>query len=530
MASRETKFDAFISYRRSDGAAVAHWLRRQLQSFRVPPALRKAYGRPLKIYLDTAFERGTADFYEGTIRPNLLASRWLLVIATPDARLRPQGTEDWIQREVSEFAAGSNGRNVIAVRGAGDFNDPLPADLIQRFPRIEIVDLRGASRFSFLNPARSARLASEKLKLIAPLLDLPDEEMPRLRQEEERRQQTRLGGTSGAVTGVLAAVAGLSVWALQSQYRSQRTLDDGLFATSSMVVQSARLKAVPDTTEDRTRRILIAQGCDLIDKMRVGTAREPPIDGLVTCLVERAIARERVGEIDQAERSFVEAIADAEARHRKYQRNDAARAQLEANTRLIAFYDRQKRAQAADAERTRYLERLSQIQAAHPQDETYIDGEVEILGELGDHAVQGKDFASATRWYDQAARAIQRIANLPAASNPADTLYRQAQYDRRAATSSDAMNDEQGALDRFRLATAAIAAIAPGHASADALQEGAVSYSYIWDKERRAGDVAAAQEARQAALDLTEQVLADAKATASTRSLAEKLKQMLTSN
>ncbi len=377
MAPGQIKFDAFISYRRSDGAAVAHWLRRELQSFRVPRALRKAHERPLKIYLDTAFERGTADFYDGTIRPNLLASRWLLVVATPDARLRPQGTEDWIQREVRDFAAGVNGRNVIAVRGAGDFNDPLPADLIQRFPRIEIVDLRGASRFSFLNPVRAARLASEKLKLIAPLLDLPDEEMPRLRQEEERRQQARLGGTAGAVTGVLATVAGLSFWALQSQYRSLRTLDDGLFATSSMVVQSARLNAGPDTPVDRTRRILVAQGCDLMDKMRGGTEREPPIDGLVTCLVERAMARERAGENDQAVRAFADGVAGAEARHRKYQRNDAARAHLEASAGLIAFYDRQQEVQAANAERERFLERLSRLQEVHPQVESYIDSEAQ---------------------------------------------------------------------------------------------------------------------------------------------------------
>ncbi len=34
----------------------------------------------------------------------------------------------------------------MAIRGAGAFDDPLPADLIKRFPRIEIVDLRGAGR------------------------------------------------------------------------------------------------------------------------------------------------------------------------------------------------------------------------------------------------------------------------------------------------------------------------------------------------------------------------------------------------
>ncbi len=125
---------------------------------------------------------------------------------------------------------------------------------------------------------------------------------------------------------------------------------------------------------------------------------------------------------------------------------------------------------------------------------------------------------------------MRRIAKLPAANNPADALYRQAQYHRRAAIMADAMNDAQGALDRFRLATAMIAAIPPREASAEALQEGAVAYAQIWDKERRAGNTAAAQQAHQAALGLTEQALAKANAPASTRALAEKLKQLLTSN
>ena len=101
---------------------------------------------------------------------------------------RPDGADDWIEREVRDFFEGPNGRNVIAVRGAGEFELPLPADLRQRFPNIEIIDLRGASRIWFLNPTRAARLASEKLKLVAPLLGIPPEEMPRLRQEEEKRQ------------------------------------------------------------------------------------------------------------------------------------------------------------------------------------------------------------------------------------------------------------------------------------------------------------------------------------------------------
>jgi hypothetical protein len=83
--SASDSYDAFISYRRSDGSNVARWLRRQLEAFRVPRPLRERFGRQLRVYIDTAYERGTSDFYEHKIKPALLGSRFLLVVATPDA-------------------------------------------------------------------------------------------------------------------------------------------------------------------------------------------------------------------------------------------------------------------------------------------------------------------------------------------------------------------------------------------------------------------------------------------------------------
>ena len=101
-------YDAFISCRRSDGSRVAPWLRRELESFRPPRALRDRYGRKLAIYLDTAYERGTSDFYEQSILPALLNSRYLIVIATPEAVGLSAGSDDWIAREIADFSSGPN--------------------------------------------------------------------------------------------------------------------------------------------------------------------------------------------------------------------------------------------------------------------------------------------------------------------------------------------------------------------------------------------------------------------------------------
>jgi hypothetical protein len=140
---------------------------------------------------------------------------------------------DWIDREIRDFMRGQDGSNVIAVRGAGEFDEPLPGNLKLLCPGIEIVDLRGAGRFWFLSVSRIARLNSEKLKIIAPLFGIPSEDMPTLRQEQERRQQTRTGAIAGAVLGVMLAVSGLSVFSLVSRYQTIRAHDDSMFARAA---------------------------------------------------------------------------------------------------------------------------------------------------------------------------------------------------------------------------------------------------------------------------------------------------------
>jgi MTH538 TIR-like domain (DUF1863) len=350
----EFHYDAFISYRRSDGAKVARWARRELETYRVPKSLRAGFGRKLRIYLDTAYESGTSDFYQQNIRPALVASRFLLIVATPGAMCRAGAAgADWIEREVADFTSGPNGNNVIAIRAAGEFDDPLPADLGRRFPNIEIIDLRGAGRLWFLHPTRAARLASEKLKLAAPLLGIPPQEMPRLRQEEELRQQTRLGAAAGATLGVLVAVSGLSVFALQSRYQAIRAAEDSMFAAGGMALRAAGLDPGDATATERTRRLLINQGCDLVDKFGRGTVSEPQIDEIVMCRRERAREHERLGESAAADRLLAEAVDLADGRYRRLSRMDAALGLLAARHAYTEYLLRRGRkgAMPGDAER-----------------------------------------------------------------------------------------------------------------------------------------------------------------------------------
>lgn len=282
-------YDAFISYRRSDGAAAAAWIRRELQGFRPPRPLAHRLARPLKVYLDTAYERGTIDFYVKTIRPALLASRHLVVVATPDAVARPAGAEDWIGREVADFAAGPNGGNIVVVRAAGEFAGPLPADIAARFPNIQIIDLRGAGRLSFLNPLAASRLAGEKLKLVAPLLGLPADEMPALRQEEERRQQARLGTMTGIALAVAVATSALSLYALRTSWRAERALESSLFGAVRMVESAGRIERTGELAG--VRSALLFESCELLSRLAYEARRQGSATADFTCRVERALAR-----------------------------------------------------------------------------------------------------------------------------------------------------------------------------------------------------------------------------------------------
>lgn len=481
-------FDAFISYRRSDGAQTARWLRRALQSYRVPRALRTRHGKRLKVYLDTAYERGTSDFYESTIRPALLGSRWLLVLATPDARLRPEGAEDWIQREVSDFAAGPNGRNVVAVRGAGKFDDPLPADLLARFPRIEIVDLRGASRFSFLNPVRTARLSAEKLKLAASLHDLSPSDMPALRQEEELRQQTRSGGALGATLGVLTAVSALSVYALQSRYYATRSLEESLFATGRMVLSA----------EDSGQSMIVFQGCDLIDKLSTSSGVQPQIAESVACGIERARTREGLHELNSAQAELENIIATAKARHAETKRVDAADAALKARRAYAEFFVRQDRTTDAFRELQKVSEEIAGfLHNDHPRSPQLMLAEASNAERKGELLSDAKDHAGARDAFETAATAMEHAIARGAGDTATLNVSLTRMY-RLAGEQRQAVHDWQGARVALKKAIAAPAGAEGVPPLPEAELERAISLAQLYQVERASGDAQSAKQSLEA--------------------------------
>jgi WD40 repeat protein len=230
------KFDAFISYRRSDGSTFARRLRRRLLDYRLPKALEAGPApRRLSIYLDTIYERASEDFFANTIEPALRASRQLIVVQTPSA-LRPRldGTPNWLWREIEVFRKLPQGNSISVALASGDFDGPLPANLREDFPNIEVVDCR---RLHLRNPLKTD---DQLLTFLARLHDIADERMPELRQEEARRRARRAIGSFAVAALLVVVLSVLLVWALRSRNATRRALANSDLRQAVALAESRR--------------------------------------------------------------------------------------------------------------------------------------------------------------------------------------------------------------------------------------------------------------------------------------------------
>jgi WD40 repeat protein len=231
------KFDAFISYRRVDGSAVAQRLRQALRGYRLPAALRTGDERRLSIYLDTIFERADDDFFDNTIKPALAESKFLIVVLTPEV-LEPN---NWVQREIDYFRHDlKRGQNILFTTAWDDWVTAVPPEL-GASPRAEVVDLRGYR--SLRLGRRHARVHDELLKLVATLFDVPAERMPELRQEEERQRLSRQRRISAVLAGVVVAMALLLWYAVAQRNAYRRELASGYILNARMNADTGDIAA-----------------------------------------------------------------------------------------------------------------------------------------------------------------------------------------------------------------------------------------------------------------------------------------------
>jgi formylglycine-generating enzyme required for sulfatase activity len=265
------EYDAFISYRRSDASSVARWLRGALLRYRLPRQLRVDPARKLSVYHDTSFERATEDFFENNIKPALLHSRWLIVVATPNAvKPRPDGSPNWVEREIDVFSKTPHAQNILLVTTTANFCGPLPANLHERFPNIEVVCLRDCSAARFLVWPRWWRLRDELIKIVAPLFDIGVADMPVLRQEE-RNRRLKLAWSVASICLLLLTV--MTVLAGEA-YREYRLANENRKAEHRAQVAALR-NSDPRAVNDLIRSLSPPQD-DVLALLRQGWIQRDP--------------------------------------------------------------------------------------------------------------------------------------------------------------------------------------------------------------------------------------------------------------
>jgi WD40 repeat protein len=219
------EYEAFLSYRRSDGSRYARTLRRVLMEFRFPRALR-AYQRPRPpaIYFDRIFESATEDFFEHTIKPALEHSRQLIIVATPDSRKpRANGVPNWVVREIQHFASFVPPRAILVAVAKGDLLAPLPAAVDELLPNVQRVDIRGLTPLRFLWPPLAWRAHDEILGLVASLYTVAPRDMPTLRQEAARRRNVNISTLAVGALALVGLLSGLLIWAVTSERVTRST-------------------------------------------------------------------------------------------------------------------------------------------------------------------------------------------------------------------------------------------------------------------------------------------------------------------
>ncbi len=220
-------YAAFISYRRQDSAGLARWIRDRLQRYKLPPEVLKELPpekkalheqRP-KVWLDKAFEKPSDDFLTKKIFPALDQSDRLIVISTPsvfDTVPGKDGTEEpnWLVREIDRYLDGAGAdaspRPVDLVLGPGGSENRFPGRLAEK-ERWDWIDFR------HYNWWRSWGLSEELdvglTKLVAGLYDIPEAQLPVLRQEERRRRNRLLIGLLSFIITVALLISGLAAYA-----------------------------------------------------------------------------------------------------------------------------------------------------------------------------------------------------------------------------------------------------------------------------------------------------------------------------
>lgn len=257
-------YDAFISYRHADtDRFFAERLHRLLEAYRVPRALvRQGIPRRLTRVFRDREELDASENLSDTIKQALSSSRFLIVICSPRT---PESI--WVKQEIEYFRTLEHGNHILALLIEGEPAESFPPNLTQ-LKRVakhadgsltEIVetvdplapDIRASRRSTSLK-----LLATEKLRLLAPMLGCRFDDLRRREQLRRRRQLivwTVCLMLFGSVLGGLA-------WQTHAGWNLARMLDAkaSKFEILAAAEETAKKKALDEQAAAENRAAAIA--------------------------------------------------------------------------------------------------------------------------------------------------------------------------------------------------------------------------------------------------------------------------------
>lgn len=250
--------DAFISYRRRDGRALASWLRRRLERTKLPEEVveqlpepaQKLHAQGLRIFLDTAYEKPSPDFLTNKIYPVLDQASRLIVVSTPAAFEEAIGHDgarrsNWLEQEIERFLAGSDprapSRPIDVVLGPGAPEDRFPG-LLDTNHAWDWIDLRGFTRRRALGLTDT--LDNAVTKLLAALYDVPAHLLPLVQREEQRRRNGLLLLVGVVASFLLVIMTGLAALAIGGQVGAKRATADARAGLVTARVELANAQAL----------------------------------------------------------------------------------------------------------------------------------------------------------------------------------------------------------------------------------------------------------------------------------------------
>ncbi|WP_052631993.1 TIR domain-containing protein [Pseudoxanthomonas suwonensis] len=232
MPPHGSGYRAFISYSHAD-TAVARWLHRALESYRIPSrlvgrttGLGEVPARLTPIFRDRD-ELAAAGDLSDALRQALGASLFLVVVASPAA-----ARSRWVDEEVRHFKQVHGEGRVLALiaagcPGGGDGSECFPPSLRFRVGADGSISTEPAEPIAVDLRAGGDGKRMAKLKLVAGLTGLP---LDALVQREAARRHRRLTALAAVAATVALSMSVLALMAVRGQAEAerQRAEADGL--------------------------------------------------------------------------------------------------------------------------------------------------------------------------------------------------------------------------------------------------------------------------------------------------------------